>query len=135
MPEPRRVRNDGGVASAVQRPPRARLPRRLVQRPKTTEARVMESIIITTIGVTILLRIQPLGDALQLGGRGDDAPGRSAWPARRRPNAVMQNGMEKATGKHWRNGAGEIMAGPSRRTCSNVDTPTTNREAKTIQTR
>ena len=47
--------------------------------------------------------------------------------------AVMQNGMEKAAVNMGR--VAPAPMGPTRRTCSSVDSPTTTREAKTIHTR
>ena len=46
--------------------------------------------------------------------------------------AVMQKGMEKAAVNMGR--TAPPPTGPSRRTCNRVETPTTNKEANTIQT-
>ena len=74
---------------------------------------------------------QPLGDG-ELDRRRDEDQGRQ----RCRPSIRHRRDAERdgeGGREHWQDGPPPI--GPTRRTCSSVDTPTTTREAKTIHTR
>ena len=95
----------------------------------------MDSIIITvppTVGVTMRLKIN---SHLEMASWTAAATRTRVVSVAGPPSAtaVMQNGMEKAAVNIGRTAPPPI--GPTRRTCSSVDTPTTTREAKTIHTR
>ena len=103
--------------------------------PKTTDASVMERIIITvppTTGVTMRLRRNShLEMTIWNAAETSISVVNVAGPPS--TSAVMQNGMEKAAVNIGR--TAPAPTGPTRRTCSSVDTPTTSSEAKTIHTR
>ena len=103
--------------------------------PKTTDARVMERIIITvptTVGVTIRRTMTSHYEMA------------SCITAETRTNAVSVDGPPSATAV-MQNGVAKMAVnmgktapaptGPSRRTCTIVDRPQTRSEAKTIQMR
>ena len=104
-------------------------------RPKTTDARVMERIIITVpliVGVMIRRRMNShLEITSWNAAEARISVVRVAGPPS--TSAVMQNGMEKAAVNSG--STAPAPTGPSRRTCSNVATPTTTSVAKTIQPR
>ena len=123
------------VASAVRCAPTGSTEDTSSNRRGTTEASVIESIIITVpprVGVTSRLRINShLEIIIWMTAVTSTRVINVAGPPS--TTAEMQNGMEKAAVNMGRSAPAPI--GPSRRTCSNVDTPTTIREAKTIHTR
>ena len=123
------------VASAVKSDGPASVSVASSSRPKTTEARVMESIIITVppkVGVTTLLRMNSHLEMISwVAAVMRTRVVRVAGPPS--TTAVMQKGMEKAAVNMGR--AAPPPTDPSLRACSNVDTPTTSSEAKTIHTR
>ena len=107
----------------------------LSSRSKTTEAKVMERIIITvppTVGVTILLR---MNSHLEMTSCTTADTSTSVVSVAGPPSttAVMQKGMAKAAVNMGR--TVPAPTGPRRRTCSRVARPHTNREAKTIHVR
>ena len=105
------------------------------RRPKTTDARVMDRIIITvppTVGVTIRLRMNShLEIASWISAETMTSVVSVAGPPS--ATAVMQNGMAKAAVNIG--STAPAPTGPSRRTCRIVDRPQTRSEAKTIHTR
>ena len=101
-------------------------------RPKTADARVMERIIITVpliVGVTIRRRKNSHLEIISW--KAADARISVAGPPS--TSAVIQNGIEKAAVNSG--STAPAPTGPSRRTCSNVATPTTTSVAKTIHPR
>ena len=101
-------------------------------RPKTADARVMERIIITVpliVGVTIRRRKNSHLEITNW----KAADARISVVSVAGPpstSAVIQNGIEKAAVNSG--STAPAPTGPSRRTCSNVATPTTTSVAKTI---
>ena len=105
------------------------------KRPNTTEARVIERIIITvppTVGVTMRRKMNSHREITSwtIAAARINVVNVAGPPS---TSAVMQNGMENAAVKNGRTVAAPI--GPSRRTCTKVAAPTTSSEAKTIHTR
>ena len=104
-------------------------------RPKTTDASVIESIIITvppTVGVTSRLsRNSHLEITSWMIPETNTRVIRVAGPPS--TTAVMQNGIEKAAVNIGR--TAPAPTGPTRFTCSSVESPTTISEAKTIHAR
>ena len=135
--EPRSVRatTTTRVASAVKCAATGSASVALSSRPKMTEARVMESIIITappTIGVTIRLRMNShLEMTTWKAADTSIRVVRVAGPPSTR--AMMQNGM--ANGAVTMGRRAPAPTGPSRRTCMSVAAPIIKSEAKTIQIR
>ena len=123
------------VASAVKGAPTGSANDTFSNRRGTTEARVMERIIITvppTVGVTSRLRMNShLAITSWAAAETRTRVVSVAGPPS--TTALMQNGMEKAAVNMGR--TAPAPTGPNRRVCNSVDAPQTTREAKTIHDR